>query len=233
MTNYIIELRNRFVLVLITWFSVFFVCYIYKENLLLLLLESETKFMNDYFIFTDVSEVFSVYIELCLFFSFQVIYLYIIYQSFIFISTGLFKIEYYYLITILRNLLFFFVFSVYLTNYILIPLTYDFFVNFKNLSVVNLHFEAKLNQYLKFYIHFYSMFVFYLQIFGLFILVFNSFTVNIKLIRGYRKVFHFCFVIFATLFSPPDVFSQLFIALSLIVAYEFFVIWLYFKLFLN
>lgn len=237
MANYIIELKNRFILVFLTWLSVFSVCYVYKENLLFLLFESElfeqNEFNNDYFIFTEVSEVFSVYIELCLFSSLQIIYPYIIYQSFIFISSGLFKVEYYYLGAILRNLLFFLVFSVNLTKYILIPLTYDFFFNFQNLSVVNLHFEAKLNQYLKFYIRFYSMFVFYFQIFGLLILVFNSVNVDIKSIKSYRKVFHFCFVLFATFFSPPDVFSQLLISLSLVVFYELFTIWLYFKLSLN
>lgn len=233
MQNYIIELKNRFVLLLISWSSVMFVSYVYKENLLFLLVQSEfcecNKFSIDYFIFTDVSEVFSVYLELCLFLSLQIIYLYIIYQAFIFLGSGLFKAEYYYFNTLLTSFIGFWLFSLFLLKYALIPVTYQFFFNFKNLGVINLHFEAKLSQYLKFYIKCYSMFTFYIQIFALLILLFNYIHLDMRLLKNYRKIFHFLFIIFATLFSPPDVLTQLAVSLLLVIFYESLILWLYVK----
>ena len=73
MSKYILELKNRFILLLLTWLFVIIVSYIYRETLLFLFLESEffvnKEFKVYYFIFTDIVEVFNVYLNLIVFFS--------------------------------------------------------------------------------------------------------------------------------------------------------------------
>jgi Sec-independent protein secretion pathway component TatC len=109
MTIYILEIKNRFILLFITWLSTILVGYFYKEILLFLFLESEMFLHNEikieYFIYTDIIEVFSVYIQLIFFISFQILVLYILYHSFIFISFGLYFMEYFYLYNIIKTFL--------------------------------------------------------------------------------------------------------------------------------
>jgi len=237
MINYALELKNRFILLFTTWFSVVCVCYSYKESLLFLFLDSRfsslPEFTLDYLIFTDISEVFSVYVNLCLFFGFQVSWIYFVYQSFIFISGALFKSEYYYLKYFIQMIFTFWLLSVFLVKYVLIPVICEFLFTFKTLSLMNLHFEAKLNQYFNFYKQTYSLFILYSQIFIVCLLFLEYFSTKVSSAKIYKKIYHFCFLIFATLFSPPDIFSQLAIGILLIIFYEAFLFWLILKRFIR
>lgn len=207
--------------------------YIYKENLLFLFLESEiftrNEFQTDYFIFTDVSEVFLVYIQLILFLNFQITLAYLCYHSFVFVSSGLFKKEYYYSRYMFRVLIFVWLFSISISKYVFIPIMRDFFFNFQNFSSINLHFEAKLNQYFDFYVKFYYMFIFYCQIFTLLFFFLDYVNTNINIVKKFRKLYYYCFILLSTFISPPDIFNQILISFFLIVLYELFIFRLMFK----
>lgn len=233
MLKYLLELKNRFFLVFLTWFSVILVGYFYKETLLFLFLESEVFVNNEfkvyYFIFTDVIEVFSVYIKLILFISFQFFFFFTLYHIFVFLSYGLFIFEYFYLNYVIQIIIIIWIFSIILSKYLLIPMMWEFFFNFQKLNTINLHFEAKLSEYLDFYIKFYYIFIFYCQIFIVFVLLLNYLIADLEKIKKFRKLFYFFFVVFATLISPPEIFSQILISLILILFYEWFLFCFIFK----
>jgi Sec-independent protein secretion pathway component TatC len=114
--KYYLEIKYRILMLLLTWFSVVLVSYCFKELLLFLIIKpNELKYSLFYFIFTDVKEVFSVYITLVLFIGNQFLVYYFLYHLLIFIALGLYKFEYRYLIFIFKtSMFFFFFFSVYL-----------------------------------------------------------------------------------------------------------------------
>jgi hypothetical protein len=72
---YYLEIKNRIILLIVTWLFTLFMCYLYKEVILFFILtsthffqstfENQTEF--NYFIFTDVTEIFYVYIDLVVF----------------------------------------------------------------------------------------------------------------------------------------------------------------------
>jgi sec-independent protein translocase protein TatC len=237
MLIYISEIRNRLALLFLTWCSIILIGYFYKEVLLFLFLESEIlkndEFKIHYFIFTDVTEVFSVYIKLILFISFQILFIYLFYHSFIFLSHGLFIFEYYYLKFLLKIVLAIWVLSILMSKYILIPTMWDFFFNFKNSSFIHFHFEAKLNEYLDFYMGLYYLFIGYCQVFTLLFIYFFSIKNNILLIKKSRKLFYYFFVLFSTFVSPPEVFSQLVLSFILIFFFELFIFFFIFKFILK
>lgn len=235
---YFLELKTRFILLFTTWLSTILVGYHYKEILLFLFLDSDLFNSFDmnfpcYFIFTDVFEIFSAYIQLVLFISFQIFILYFLYHFFVFLCPGLFFLEYYYFNYILKLIIFIWFLSVFLSKYILIPLTWNFFLSFQNLSSVTLHFEAKLNEYLIFYISFYYLCIFYCQTFTFLFFFFNFMNKNLLTIKKFRKVYYYFFVLFSTLVSPPDIISQLLISFILIFLYEFFVFIFAWQFFVN
>nr|QDA21762.1 Sec-Y independent transporter protein [Proschkinia sp. SZCZR1824] len=228
MVNYFFELKNRLLLLLITFFSVFFTSYFYKEILLFLFFESEL--LTDYFIFTDVSEIFLVYLELCGFFSVHFTLMAASYQIFNFSTYGLFISEYKYLKLVFKVAFILWCLSLILSKLILIPMMFKFFFNFKTFSLLNVHFEARLNQYFIFYKQLYNSFVFYSQLLVLIIFYFSYLNKQKIAIKKYRKIFHYSGLFLATLCTPPDLISQLILSFFLIFFYEFFILGLIFKI---
>jgi Sec-independent protein secretion pathway component TatC len=103
--------------------------YFYKETLLFTIIQQNIfKARNEqlkivYFIFTDVTEILSVYLKLITFLNFQTMYAYLIYHTFIFITPALFKLEYLYLKFILQSITTVYLISTILIHYFLLPIT--------------------------------------------------------------------------------------------------------------
>nr|YP_010233623.1 SecY-independent transporter protein [Pleurosigma inscriptura]QSZ78240.1 SecY-independent transporter protein [Pleurosigma inscriptura] len=225
MYKYYLELKNRFLLLSLTWVSTLLICYFYKEVLLFICLKP--SFYNNnfifYFIFTDIKEIFSVYFKLIIFLSNQVLMFYLIFHILAFIALGLYKFEYRYLTLVFCTSIFFWFFSLLIFNKILFPISLNFFLSFQLLTSfksLNLHFEAKLSEYLNFYIMFYYICTFYCQIFIILLFFFDYINTDLKLIKRFRKLFYYLFIFLSTLVTPPDVVSQLLFSICLIWIYE-------------
>jgi sec-independent protein translocase protein TatC len=233
MIIYLLEIKNRFFFVLVSFVSVLFISYFYKEILLFLILKPcSIKDMNSnlgifYFIFTDLTEILTVYIKLILFITAQITIVYFIYHCFIFFSFALFKKEYRFCSNLVLTCFAIWLFSLIIINYYLIPLSWKFFFSFHtavSTKFISLHFEPKLKEYLNFCLSIYYNFILYSQLFVLLFIVNSTYNYNITLIKKYRKFYYFIFVVFSTFVSPPDIFSQLIISFGLIIVYEFSII---------
>ena|SRR6476620_2444763 len=242
MRIYLLEIRNRLILTFFTWLSMVVVTYSYKETLLFIILQPNKLFESGmdpysfYFIFTNVTEIFSVYIQLIIFLSTQIVFIYFIYHCFNFLSLALFNWEYYLFTLFLKLSFIVWCFSIILTNYVIIPLTWDFFFSFQKLAsdqFMSLHFEAKLNEYLNFYVSLYYLCIFYCQTFTIIIFFLSFVNSNFITIKKFRKLYYYIFVLFSTLVSPPDIISQILISLLLIFSYEILVIVFITKAFLS
>jgi sec-independent protein translocase protein TatC len=231
MIKYILEIKNRLFFLFLTYFSVILITYFYKEILLFLIIKPNYFLNNNkvnlcYFIFTAVTEIFSVYVQLIFFISFQFFLIFLLYHIFIFFSFALFKKEYRFFKTVLKTIFFIWILSSFISHYLIIPLTWNFFLSFRDLLAKNdsfsIYFEAKIIEYFYFYIYLYYICGVYLQTVTLFFFMLNYINISIKNVRKYRKLYFFGFVIFSTLLSP-DVLSQFLISLFLIVVYEIFI----------
>lgn len=228
--KYYLEIKNRIILLFVTWLFTLFMCYLYKEVLLFFILNSthffQSTFENqreyNYFIFTDVTEVFYVYIDLVLFISNQVILFSFFYHFLMFLSPSLYKFEYNNLYFFIRISFFMFSVSIVVLNVFLLPLSWNFFLNFQknDLNLIPVFFEAKISEYLIYYINLYSLCLLNGQ-FSLCMLVYiNSFSKTVVEIKKLRKIFYFLFFVLSTLVTPPDVISQLCLSFFLIFIYE-------------
>ena len=229
--SYYLEVKNRLLLLGLAWISVILVSYIFKEVLLFLIIKQSNSFSFYtenifYFIFTEVTEIFYAYIVLIFFFGTQTFFLYFLYHILVFISLGLYQYEYKYLVFIFKTSIFIYFFSIIIFNEVLFPFSWSFFLSFQNfdmLKSLTLHFEAKLSEYLSFYITFYYICILYFQIFVLLVLFFDYLKNELKIIRHFRKFLYYFFVIFSTFVTPPDVSSQIILSISIIFSYEILV----------
>ena len=62
--------------------------------------------------------------------------------------------------------------------------------------------------------------------------ILSYFNNDIKILKKFRKLYYYIFVIFSTIITPPDVFNQLFFSVALIFFFELFILIFIFKKFL-
>lgn len=229
MMRYLIEIKNRLILILIAVISTLILSYYYKDVLLFILIKPVLKnsFNLFYFIFTDVTEIFSVYIKVISFFINQIFLIFLIFQTFSFLSLAFFIKEYIFFKQLLKSCLVIWFFSFFLAGSLLIPFSWEFFFCFQNIissKFISLYFEPKIIDYISFCITIYSMTIFYFQLLAILIFVIVYYNNNITFIKRYKKFYYYIFIIFATFITPPDIFSQLIIGLCLIIFYECFTV---------
>lgn len=218
MLKYVIEIRNKFILLTITFFSTLSICYWYKDVLLFLLTQMHINDENLYFIFTDVTELASVYFRLIFFITVQTTIWYSVFHIFSFLATALYPQEFKFIKFLLKGGTFFWFFSCLLSSYILIPFGWRFFLSFQYPS--DFYFEARISEYLNFYNNAYVMCVVYFQSLTLFFVFLLDIQYSHLYIRRYRKLYYYAFLIFATLITPPDLISQTFATFFAVLAYE-------------
>lgn len=227
--KYLLEIKNRLALLVVAWLSTWLISYYYKETLLFVLVQQYTatgikESMNiSYFIFTDVTEILSVYLNLIMFLSFQVFYVCLLYHFFLFISPALFYAEYTFCRFGVKILSIAWGASIVLSTYLLIPITWQFFLSFQSLNLknsFNLHFEARLKEYLHFYVSSYFMYLFYFQFFAILLLILNHANLSIEKLKEFRKFNYYCFIIMSTILTSSEVLNQLCMGLVIIILYE-------------
>lgn len=226
--KYIVEIKNRFILILLSWIFTFTISYHYKEIIFFLILKPGLNIFNKMkitFVFTNLTEIFTSYINLSFFVSNQIFFIIFFYNLILFLSLALFKHEYkkvkYFYFLFLIN----FFFSIFLTNFVVLPYSWEFFLSYQSNYVYNLSFEPKVNEYLVLYKNIYYV-VFYNNLFVcFFIYIVNYFVIPIY----FRKYFYMFFFFNATLITPPDIISQIFVGLVQILLYEILIFSQFFK----
>lgn len=235
--KYYLEIKNRIFLVLFTWVSLIIISYCYKESLLFLFISSN-KYYNKlntmpYFIFTDVGEIFYVYLHLIFFIANQITVLMLFYHSLMFLTLGLYKLEYIQLESAFKTFIITWICSVILLKEFVVPFSWSFFLSFQNtndsLQPISFFFEARIIEYLNYFINLYYLCLINCQTFALLTLLLNNISKNIGTIKTFRKLFYFIFIIFSTLITPPDIASQIIMSVILIIIYELLIFFKYLK----
>ena len=224
-----IEIKNRIILSIITLLSVFSTAYYYKAFLLILIIISNSTLSNDilnYFIFTSITELFLIYILLGFFVTSQAFYFISVYHSICFLSSGLYQTEYKYLKFIFSISVSLGILSIYFFNKVLVPILSNFFLSFQEYSLqsISFYFEAKIYDYLNFYKDVYLSCFFSFQCCVILILLSSYVSNNIELLKILRKFFYLLLLVFSTLVTPPDIFSQMFLFLNLTTGFEILVL---------
>lgn len=234
--KYYLELKNRMLLLLFTLGFGLVVCYYYKEAVLFVLVSSSNHLSlsvsKPYFIFTNVNEIFYVYIELIFFVVNQTFILMLFYHTLMFLALGLYQFEFIRLQNAFKVFFVSWLLSTILLYKFVMPYSWSFFLSFQQTEINSLsfYFEAKIVEYLHYFMSLYYMCLINCQLLAFLTLVLTNLSEKLKQIKSFRKLFYFIFVVFSTLTTPPDVVSQVFLSGVLILTYEFLIFFQYLKL---
>ena len=201
------------------WISTFLICYFYKETMLFVLINS-SNYAEQHFIFTDIGEIFYVYLQLTFLITNQITLILLFYHGVIFLASGLYRSEYEKLQFAFIVCIFSWICSIFLLNNILIPVSWKFFLSFQEADGIAFHFEAKIIEYLNYFTNLYYICFLNCQLLAVITLSLNNYTKKINNVKRFRKLFYIIFVVFSTLTTPPDIISQILMSLALVILYE-------------
>ena len=230
---YIKELQNRIILLFIAYICLLCSLFFYKEVLLFVVVLPVLKSTGStmfYFIYTNFSELFEVYLYLSFLFCNFVFYILLLFHVICFLMPGLLlheknKIKLFFSLNLL-----FVIISFCTLNYLIIPLLYEFFRKIQEISFnnyFNFYLEARLVEYVVFYAKVLK-FEIWCSIFYIILYIYITLKDNkINFLKKSRRFIYLFFIVNATLFSPPDICYQLFIFLITTILYEVVVLTLF------
>ena len=220
--TYIAEIKVRLFYILTMLVCTFITCYIFKEPIIYILIKPLLTISTQYFIFTNLIEIFIMYLKILLIISLYLIIPFILYQIWLFLVPGLYlyekvSLKYFFYLIILTLCL-----GITIAYYLIIPIAWKFFISFetKGQNLFSIHYEAKINEYLMLILNILLTISFCFQ-FPLYILLLINFNIlDISWFYKKRKIAYILILIFAAIISPPDLFSQILLFTPLIILYE-------------
>ena len=226
------ELRNRLLFCFAFLFSSFLVCFYFSDiiakiliNPLFQITENDGKRM----IFTSLPEIFTSNLKISLFASFLCSFPLFIMQFFFFISPALYKKEKKFFSPILILIPILFTLGLVFSYFFLIPVVWNFFLSFENLldGSLNVELESKYSEYMKLTMNllFASGLSFLFPI--LLIALAKLKILSVNQLKKNRKFFALGIIIFSAIVTPPDLISQIGIAIPLLIFYEISIIFIH------
>ena len=217
--NHIYEIKKRLIIWLGIWSVCSFCIYFFKDNILIFILEP----LNEILIMTHITEGFMITIKLIVMGGFILSMPFALYQAFKFIRPGLYKNERRFWIFMMILSMILFLSGVIFAHLLILPLALSFLKAFGG-DNIGTKFLPSLTSYLEFYIN--LIFAFGLSFeFPIILLLLgkmNILSVN-QLLKGRRIAIVLIFT-FSAIITPPDVLSQISLAIPLIGFYEISII---------
>lgn len=219
LTGHLEELRKRLIISICTVAATFLVSYNFKEDIFRILTVPLINQMpkNSSLVFTSVAEAFFTYLKLALFSGIFFASPVVLFQLWMFVSPGLYEKEKKYAFPFLVCAYFFFILGTVFCYKVILPNIFKFLLSYSSDILKPL---PSLNEYLslstKLLLAFGIMFEFPAVIF----LLVRLGVVNAQFLVSKRKYAVIAVFILAAALTPPDIVTQLFMAVPLLVLYE-------------
>ena len=218
-TDHLEELRKRIIICLIAIGIGFAISYLFAQKIFALLAKPLEKALpsKSTLIFTNPTEAFLTYLKTAIISGFFLAIPIILYQIWKFIAPGLYEREKTYVIPFVISSSILFLGGSLFGYFFVFPLGFKFLMSFASNSIQPLpsmreYFNLATKLLFAFGITFETpIFIFFLTKLGI---------VNYKMLRSYRKYAIIFSFILGAILTPPDVFTQIMMALPLIILYE-------------
>jgi sec-independent protein translocase protein TatC len=225
------ELKNRLIVTSLIYLVAVGICYLFVEDIYYFLLTPLQQAMADgaakKMIYTSLTEVFFTYLKLSFSAGFFIVFPFIAYQIYTFLSPGLYKAEKGVLLPFLIAVPILFMVGASLVYYFVFPLAWKFFLSFEvvgSSEVIAISLEAKVNEYLSLVTNLIISFGLAFQMPVILTLLVKFGVVSTDWLKRKRKVAVVIIFVLAAFLTPPDVISQIALALPMLLLYELSVI---------
>lgn len=226
--DHLIELRRRLIYCLIGFILLFFICYYFAPEIYQFLAQPLADAMAQKggerrMIYTGLTEAFFTYVKVASFAAFFLAFPILASQVWKFVAPGLYKNERSaFLPFLIATPLLFFAGGA-LAYYVVFPLAWKFFLGFEvsaESGNVPIQLEAKVNEYLSLVMQLIFAFGLCFEMPVIMSLLGRAGIVTSEMLRDKRRYAIVIAFVFAAALTPPDVISQLSLAIPTVLLYE-------------
>jgi sec-independent protein translocase protein TatC len=176
-------------------------------------------------IFTGLTEGFMTHIRLSFFLGFALSFPYIIYQIYKFVAPGLYNNEKKLVLPFVIGSVFLCFLGMSMAYFLVVPVACKFFISFEGIinygnKGVPIVLEARISEYLSTIIQLLISFGIVFQIPIVLMMLGKLGILSVKTLIKYRRHAIVLNFIFAAIITPPDVISQVMLAIPMVVLYE-------------
>lgn len=225
--QHLVEMRQRLTYIIIYFLLSFIFCYIFIEPIYNFLLEPLSQIYGSNsdkrMIYTGLAEAFITYLRLSFLSAIFLTLPFLLIQFYLFLAPGLYQKEKKLLLSLLTMSPLLFLFGAILIYYFVFPLAFKFFVSFEaigNAGNMAIELEARISEYLNLVVKLIFAFGLAFQLPILLIILVKIDFLSIASLKTKRKYLILFIFILAAILTPPDIFSQIFLALPMILLYE-------------
>lgn len=223
---HLLELKYTLITFLISFFYIFLISYYFSDQLIYLLVNNLLgKEILEYFIFTNITEIFTTNFFVSMFVSIFISTQLVIILSWFFLKDGLYRFENFIFI---KFYFFFIIFTLFIIKIILINIipfmwNYLLHINFSSSYILTVYFEPKIYDCFNFiFSSFMYLFSFFIYFFFIIYLILNRIFLKVEIIINLRKFFYLKIILLTSLITPPDVIYFFFIYFLFILIFEIF-----------
>ena len=219
LTSHLQELRKRLILSFIAIGVGFALCYALADSLFNILAAPLLKMMppGGSLIFTSVAEAFFTYMKVAFIAGFMLSSPFVLYQIWAFVAPGLYRNEKRYVIPFVLAGSCFFAFGVLFGYTVAIPVGFKFLLGYATDLIKPM---PSMKEYLSFSIKFLLAFGIVFEFPVVLVLLARIGVVRAETLAKKRKYAILLIFVFAAVMTPPDLISQVLMALPLIGLYE-------------
>jgi sec-independent protein translocase protein TatC len=219
LTTHLQELRKRLILSFIAVGGGFALCYTFAEKIFDILAAPLLKMMptGGSLIFTSVAEAFFTYMKVAFISGLILASPFVLYQIWAFVAPGLYRHEKKYVVPFVLAGSFFFAIGILFAYYVALPIGFKFLLGFATDFIKPL---PSMKEYLSFSIKFLLAFGLVFEFPVVLVLLARIGVVDAKTLARQRKYAILLIFIFAAILTPPDIISQVIVALPMIGLYE-------------
>jgi len=219
LTTHLQELRKRLILSFIAVGGGFALCYAFAEKIFDILAAPLLKMMptGGSLIFTSVAEAFFTYMKVAFISGLILASPFVLYQIWAFVAPGLYRNEKKYVVPFVLAGSFFFAIGILFAYTIALPIGFKFLLGFATDFIKPL---PSMKEYLSFSIKFLLAFGLVFEFPVVLVLLARIGVVDAKTLARQRKYAILLIFVFAAILTPPDIISQLIVALPMIGLYE-------------
>jgi len=219
LTTHLQELRKRLILSFIAVGGGFALCYTFAEKIFDILAAPLLEMMPEggSLIFTSVAEAFFTYMKVAFIAGLILTSPFVLYQIWAFVAPGLYRHEKKYVVPFVLAGSFFFALGIFFGYYVALPVGFKFLLGFATDFIKPL---PSMKEYLSFSIKFLLAFGLVFEFPVVLVLLARIGVVDAKTLARQRKYAILLIFVFAAIVTPPDIVSQVIVALPMIGLYE-------------
>lgn len=219
LTSHLQELRKRLIVSFIAVGVGFIICYAFSQQLFDILSKPLFRVMpsGGSLVFTSVAEAFFTYMKVAFIGGIILTSPFVLFQIWAFVAPGLYRHEKRYIIPFITGGSFFFVLGILFAYFIAIPVGFKFLLGYATDFIKPL---PSMKEYLSFSIKFLLAFGLVFEFPVVLVLLSRIGVVDAKMMARHRKYAILLIFIFAAVMTPPDIISQVLMALPLMGLYE-------------